>query len=144
MEDRLDPGRCWRARTSSRVVAALVWLPLAAWASVEIVLKEQAPVYEGVTVVALACLAVWAFAFRPRLCVDGTAVEIQNPLRRHRLEAPEVTDIWVAYSGIRFERSSGPPVTAWAVQEWNLSKMLHRRTRAQEVAEALRQRLIES
>jgi hypothetical protein len=53
----------------------------------------------------------------------------------------EITEVWPGYSGIELHRSGRRKVTAWAVQKMNVSWMTNRRTRSDEVAAAIEERL---
>jgi hypothetical protein len=128
----------WRTKPSSRLLATLGVMSSFGGIAVDAVfISRSEPLWSGLLFVALGLLAVWLFAFRPRLVVDGTDVVIRNPLRTHRFGLCDVVAISPAYSGVEFCRRSGRPLRAWAVQKTNLSWMLRRPTRADAVAEVL-------
>ncbi|MEV0713812.1 PH domain-containing protein [Asanoa sp. NPDC050611] len=76
-------------------------------------------------------------ALRPAVTLTETDVEVRNPLRTQRLPLADVADAKTGYGGLRIETRDGRAVTAWAVQKSNLANWTGRRTRADDVADAI-------
>ena len=95
------------------------------------------PVAGSVTLV-LAALAVWLFVFRPALTLTDKDLIVRNPWGTRRVPLTDVKGTGGAYAGLRIERRSGSPVTAWAVQKSNAAKWSGKTTRADEVAKAIK------
>jgi hypothetical protein len=60
-----------------------------------------------------------------------------------RVDVPyrDIALVGVSYAGLTIRRGSGGRlVVAWAVQKSNIARWLHRRTRADEVADVIRAR----
>jgi hypothetical protein len=76
---------------------------------------------------------------RPAVTLTETDVEVRNPLRTLRVPVAEITDAKTGYGGLRIETRDGRAVTAWAVQKSNLANWRGQHTRADDVAEAIRE-----
>lgn len=90
-----------------------------------------------VLVAPLAAMASLA-ALRPYVAVEPDGIEIQNPVRRHRILWNNVAGVTPGYSGLTFQTKEGETVTAWAVQKSNLATWRGRKTRADRVAAEIR------
>lgn len=88
----------------------------------------------GFVTLVVAALAVWLFVFRPALTLTGTDLVVRNPWGTRRVPLADITGTGGAYTGLRIERRSGTPVTAWAVQKSNAAKWSGTSTRADQVA----------
>ena len=77
-------------------------------------------------------------AFKPRISVTPTAVVIVNPLRRTRVKLDDIANVEPGWGGIAISTIDGATIMAWAVQRSNVSLWLHRKTRADAVAAAIR------
>jgi hypothetical protein len=84
-----------------------------------------------------AVLLSLLLAVRPAVTLSETDVEVRNPLRTRRVPLAEVADAKTGYGGLRIEIRDGRAVTAWAVQKSNLASWTGRRTRADDVADAI-------
>jgi hypothetical protein len=80
----------------------------------------------------------WRFGLRPRITADAEGVRVRNPGQETFLPWHDILDASAGYSGITIKTPNGE-LTAWAVQKWNLSRWLGRRTRADDVADFIRQ-----
>jgi hypothetical protein len=86
-------------------------------------------------------VGVWRWAFVPFLTLTPDAVFIQNRLTSRSVPYSEISDVRGGYYGLRLRTKSGEVVTAWAVQKSNAASRLHKRTRADEVASAIMERI---
>lgn len=86
-------------------------------------------------------LGAWRWAFVPYVAMNATGLDVQNFLGRAQISYDDIDAVGVSYAGLTIVRRSGRPVVAWAVQKSNLAIWFHRRTRADEVADAIRARI---
>ncbi|REF95809.1 PH (Pleckstrin Homology) domain-containing protein [Asanoa ferruginea] len=84
-------------------------------------------------------VAPLVLTLRPAVTLTETDVDVRNPLRTLRVPIAEITDAKTGYGGVRIETRAGRAVTAWAVQKSNLANWRGQHTRADDVAEAIRQ-----
>ena len=85
----------------------------------------------------LFALGGWRFALVPQITADESGIVVDNPFGRTVVSWDDVADVVPGYGGLAVRRRGGRAVVAWAVQKANASKWIHKRTRADEVAEAL-------
>jgi hypothetical protein len=85
-------------------------------------------------------LGGWRYGLHPRIVADDSGVLVRNAWRDCFVPWSEVCDARAGYTGITIATSTRGVVTAWAVQKSNLAGWLHRRTRADDVANFLRDR----
>lgn len=125
-------SRMWRVSALGRVgVLALIPLPMAvAW-----LLWDSVPVSLFAGLGALA--AWWRFSLYPAVILTETELIVRNPYGQRRVALPDVVDAAPGYGGLTVTTSTGEHVVAWAVQKSNLATWTGRRTRADEVAEAI-------
>ena len=125
-------SRTWRVSALGRVgVLALIPLSMAvAW-----LLWDSVPVSLLAGVGALA--AWWRFSLHPAVILTGTELIVRNPYGQRRVALTDVVDAAPGYGGLTVTTSTGEHVVAWAVQKSNLATWTARRTRADEVAEAI-------
>ena len=81
--------------------------------------------------------AGWRFCSVPKIAATESGIAVDNPFGRALVPWQDVTDIVPGPSGLVIRRRDGRSTIAWAVQKDNLSGWLHKRTPADEVAEAL-------
>lgn len=91
------------------------------------------------TVIPVALFA--GIVYRCRLRVDGRGVEIVRLISCTLIPWPDVVRAEPSYFGIRIWRLNGSSVVAPVVQKSNLAKMLSIRTRADDVADCINQRV---
>ena len=85
----------------------------------------------------LFALGGWRLALVPQIAAAESGIVVDNPFGRTIVPWDDVADVVPGYAGLIIRRRDGRAVTAWAVQKANASKWMHRRTRADEVAEGL-------
>lgn len=98
----------------------------------------------GVGLALAAVIPVVLFAgvvFRCQLRVDRRGIEIVRLISRTFIPWPDVVRAEPSYFGIRIWRLNGSSVVAPVVQKSNLAKMLSIRTRADDVADLINQRV---
>lgn len=84
-------------------------------------------------------IGAWRYGLHPRLIAEPEGVRVCNPRGTVFIPWEEIRGAEPGYAGISIEMESGEVVTAWAVQKANWSRWQSRRTRADEVAEFLRE-----
>ena len=90
---------------------------------------------------AVTAIGVWRGAFRPSITCTPTGLHIRNPGSEAFVPWADIHTVTPGYYGIAIKERTGDVVTAWAVQKPNWATWLHRRTRADDVADAIRRRL---
>ena len=104
----------------------------------DLALSEGDPVGLVVGLCALAvALSAWRFGLYPRVTATNDGLTVRNPLRTTFLPWTEVLHVSPGYSGLEIDRPNGTTVTAWAVQEANISDWLGRQTRSKAIAAEL-------
>ncbi|BBH68171.1 hypothetical protein ACTI_48560 [Actinoplanes sp. OR16] len=96
------------------------------------------PVF-GTVVLVVSALAIWLTAIRPSVTLTGDELIVRNPWGTTTVPLTDVKGFGGAYAGLSIERHSGGSVAAWAVQKSNAAKWSGKRTRADEVTDAIRQ-----
>jgi hypothetical protein len=86
---------------------------------------------------AFAVLAWVVFAWRPSITLTDTEVVVRNPFLFQRIALKDVARVGPGYGGLVITTRGGARTSAWAVQKSNLATWTGRRTRADEVAEAI-------
>lgn len=117
----------WRVSLWVRVL-----LPLLGVLLVWLGLTDPDPAF-GLALALAGPLGIWLFGFRPRVTLDSTELTVVNPLGTRRLIVHEITEAVPGYLGLE-NRSGDRVVTAWAVQQMNISTLLMADTRASRVA----------
>lgn len=79
-------------------------------------------------------LALGRGALHPRIVATDDGLTVHNPLRTVHVRWTEIVDVGPGYDGLRIVRTTGGPVSAWAVQEANIAALLRRQTRSQVIA----------
>ncbi len=129
---------CWRPSGAAR------WGTLAAFGGISVlaVFDELQNGHSGLggLQVAVALFLLWfLFAWRPSLCVRCDEVVIRNPLWTRRIPLSAVQDAAPGYLGIVIRRTDRRlPVTAWAIQQMNITATVGAETRAGRAAEQIR------
>ena len=76
-------------------------------------------------------------AFVARVILSGEELIVRNPFKTHRLPLLRVKSVEPGYSGTVFTMYGGSRVTAWAVQKSNIATWTKKRTRADEMVDAV-------
>lgn len=92
-------------------------------------------------VLGLLVIYAWRWTFVPYLGLTPEAVVVQNGVTHRSIPYSRIAEVRQGYFGLQLETKDYDIVTAWAVQKSNLSKWAQTRTRADEVAEAIRARM---
>ncbi|MCU1484012.1 MAG: hypothetical protein JWN67_758 [Actinomycetia bacterium] len=139
----------WRPTRAARIGGALFLIVFGATAAGfliaaihEVVAGEPPDLRTDLVVAALfagMAAAGWAGALRPSITLDGEEVVVRNPIRTTTVPVGDITNVEASYGGIRIGRANDTPVIAWSVQKSNLAIWFNRRTRADDVAAALRE-----
>jgi hypothetical protein len=85
----------------------------------------------------LLTVALWRIGPRNFIEARTEGLFLRNPWREWLISWSSIAGATPGYYGIRIQRCDGPPVVAWAVQKPNVAKWTGRRSRADEVAEAI-------
>ena len=96
------------------------------------------PVF-GTVALVVSAAGIWLAAFRPSLTLTAGELIVRNPWSTTTIPLADVKGFGGAYAGLSIERHSGGSVAAWAVQKSNAAKWAGKRTRADEVADAIRE-----
>jgi Bacterial PH domain len=130
------PSRALRSAGHAGAVGALVL-----GASVIAVAASEGAWLEGVGFVAAFFLAPAAvglrYARRARLELTRDGLVVVTTFSEHRIPWAEISDAKPGYAGIAILLRNGDSVLAGAVQKSNVSEWLHRRTRADELADRI-------
>jgi hypothetical protein len=132
----------WRVSPLGRIGAALAIL---FWFGLALGLTVGGEAIGPVAFVWLFLLAIavcaWSWAFVPYVDLTLTEVIVQNRIRKTSLPYTAIREIRPGYYGLRFITNDGRALTAWAVQKSNAATWMHRRTRADDLADVIRGRL---
>jgi hypothetical protein len=93
-----------------------------------------------VIAVAIAVIA-WRWSFVPYVALTQDAVIVQNMFNRVEVPYTDIESVAVSYSGVTIRRAEGRPVVPWAVQKSGRATLMHKESRADELAAAIRDRL---
>ncbi len=94
----------------------------------------------GAVCILVGAMYPWFMTARVRLAVGDNLVVVRNPFRSTVIRLEEISDVQPEYEGLKIRTADGRSVTALAVQRWNLSLFLGRRSRADQVADLIRKR----
>lgn len=133
----------WRVARGQRVgsiVLVVVWLALAVGFTL-------GGVTTGVIVmvwcvVPLLMLMAWRFSFVPHVALTPSSVVVTNRIGKTTIPYADIAAVHPGYYGTMIKRRSGGAVVAWAVQKPNWATWFKKRTRADELADAIRSRAL--
>lgn len=134
----------WRVRLAGRVsgvVVVLGWVALSALITVGSTVGFAVLLWCTVAVIALG---FWRWAFVPYVALTADGVVVQNALRRVTVAWSDISRVYPGSAGLAIYRRSGGAVIAWAVQKSNAKIWLHKRSRADFVAETIMARAASS
>lgn len=129
------PGPFERYFLTAIVLISLGWIGV-----YEVSLGDLGDVIGGICFIAVALWIVWMVSARIVLAIGRDRVLIRNPLRTHVVELSAIADVKPQYEGLRIDTVDGRSIIAVAVQHWNISLFLKRRTRADRITELIQQR----
>ncbi|WP_149825830.1 hypothetical protein [Streptomyces tailanensis] len=134
-----DSERTWRVSPLGRVFSVVVGFGVLAAIAADLdTMLRNGGVFVPVVLSAVAG-AFFATSFWTSLTLTDHEVIIRNLGWTRTAPLATVTRAQAGYSGIEIETSESRHMTAMAVQKANLSVWLGRRTRADEVAEAIQE-----
>jgi hypothetical protein len=134
-----NPGRTWRISLLGRVFFVVVGIGVLASIAADLdTMLRNSGVFVPVVLSAVAS-AFFATSFWTSLTLTDHEVIIRNLGWTRTVPLATVTRAQAGYGGIEIETSEGRHMTAMAVQKANLSMWLGRRTRADDVAEAIQE-----
>jgi hypothetical protein len=128
----------WRVRPAGRgaaVCVVILWLGLDVGVTVGLGLGAGAVMIWAALV--LVAVLAWRLAFVPYISVSSSCIVVQNPFRRVTVRYAEIGQVQGGYYGLVLRLKNGGAITAWAVQKSNAARWLRKRTRADEIAEAI-------
>jgi hypothetical protein len=132
----------WLVPSGSRTASAIVtvgWCVLAAGVTLSGGAVGDDLLLWAIAVV-IAVIA-WRWSCVPYVALTADAVVVQNMFSRTEVPYGDIEAISVSYSGVTIQRASGRPVVPWAVQKSGRATLMHRESRADELADAIRARL---
>jgi hypothetical protein len=80
-------------------------------------------------------------AFRPHITVTSTGLVVQSPIQRANMKFADILWVRPGYYGLLIRTRDGRVVSAWAVQKSNAARWAKKRTRADDVADAIISRM---
>jgi hypothetical protein len=89
----------------------------------------------------LIAVVAWRWSFVPYVALTEDAVVVQNMFTRTEVHYADIEAVMVSYSGVTIRRAGGRPVVPWAVQKSGRATLMHKESRADELAAAIRERL---
>jgi len=94
-------------------------------------------------VVPVLMLMAWRFSFVPYVAMTPSAVVVRNRVGKTSIPYADIAVVRPGYYGTLIKRRSGGAVVAWAVQKPNWATRTKKRTRADDLADAIRRRMAE-
>jgi hypothetical protein len=88
--------------------------------------------------------AVWRWAFVPYVTLTGDAVVVANALMTHRVPLEKIKTVEPGYHGLIIRERDGDAQVAWAVQKANWMRWTPQRTRSDDVADAIMDRVVQA
>ena len=143
MTEMADAPDVWRVRLAARVGAVVLVVALLAVAVGVSVAGEAASVQLVLwAAFVVMCVGVWRWSFAPYIALTSTEVVVQNPLVRRAVGYADVDEVRTGIGGLEVKRRAGKPIAVWAVQKSTWARPSRRSARIDEVADAIRERLI--
>jgi hypothetical protein len=133
----------WRMARVTRgggAFAVITWCALAIGVTIGGGVATAAVAFLWVMLVVVTTL-VWRGVFAPYISLRRSGIIVQNPFSRVTAPYSDIERVGVGYYGLLLHLKSGKIVNAWAVQKSNLSRILRRRTRLDELADVVNSRL---
>ena len=91
----------------------------------------------GVLFLLLTAVIVWLLTFRIVVLVGRDDMVIRNPLRTWVVALDDIVSLTPEYEGLVVRTRNGKKITAIAIQRWNLTLFLRRRSRAEDAVDAI-------
>ncbi|MEU0265847.1 hypothetical protein [Nocardioides sp. NPDC006303] len=89
--------------------------------------------------IAVGASASWLFILRPWVGIDGDDLIVVNPLGGWRVSLTDVAWVEPASTGLEIVRRDASSVTAWAIQQGNLTTAFGRPSRSKEIASEIQE-----
>ena len=136
-------ARIWRTAVSVRIGSVVVLL---GWLALSLGITFGAGVADGVLVLIWVLgpvygFGAWRYAFVPFVALRTSDVLVRNRWGQQVIPYGDIASVHPGYYGTTFRLKTGSSVTAWAVQKPNWASWLHRRTRADDLSDAITERL---
>ena len=128
----------WRIGVWDRLIFAVYFVFVFVWLGLYQIFADA--VYEGLAILLTGCLMGGLLVLRPVVAVDEEVVLVRNPFRVYIIPLSGVVEMRPEWEGLRIETSDGKSVAALALQRWNLTLFLKRRSRAEVAIEHIRRR----
>lgn len=90
--------------------------------------------------IAVGVSGSWLFILRPWVGIDGDDLIVVNPIGGWRVSLTEVAWTEPGPTGLGIVRSDASSVTAWAIQQGNLTTVLGRPSRSKEIASEIQEK----
>ncbi|MBO9521829.1 MAG: PH domain-containing protein [Nocardioidaceae bacterium] len=129
------PGKFLRYVIVGFFVVSFMWI-----GAYELTLGDAGEAIVGLVSIAVAVAGFWIAWFRLRLAVGHDALVVRNPFLTHVVPLSDVASVEARYEGLRIARTRGRDVIALAVERHNISLMLGRRSKADDVADLIERR----
>ena len=94
--------------------------------------------------VAVGGAGSWVFILRPWVGIDGDDLVVINPLGGRRISLTDVAWVEPGSTGLEIVMIDATSVTAWAIQQGNLTTALGRPSRSKEIASEIQQKVTEA
>lgn len=91
----------------------------------------------GAVFLGIAGVTVWLATFRIMVAVGHDSMVIRNPLRTYVLKLDDIVSLTPEYEGLAVRTRQGSELTAVAIQRWNLTLFLRRRSRADDAVDLI-------
>lgn len=95
----------------------------------------------GTALILIGVVGCWMGVVRVRVELGSEGLVVHNPVRTRRLRLVDIDAVDPAYEGLKLHLKNGQVVTVVAVQRWNVSLWLDRRTRSDRIADEIRSRM---
>jgi hypothetical protein len=134
-------NQVWRVRLAGRIAGVCL---VACWVALTVLVSVGGDVaLTAILSTTALCLAlgVWRWVFVPSVTLGASTLIIINRVSGQTVPYSQIAHVSSGYHGIIVCKRDGSSVRAWAVQQGNLKRWLGRRTRSDDVVDAITLRL---
>ena len=127
--------KVWRVDAPVRrlaVLVALFFLLVAAFLTAIGVVFPGAALLWVLAIGGMLCM--WRFCLVPYVALASDHLEVQGVFAQHSVGYESIRAVKPGSMGLQVETADGGPVLIWAIQKSSVSKWLHQKTRADQVA----------
>jgi hypothetical protein len=132
----------WRVEEPVRRLAVFVGL---FFLFVAAFLTAAGVVFPGVAVLWIlaigAMLCMWRWCLVPYVALTSDHLEVQGVVSRHCVGYDSIRAVTPGSMGLQVETADGGHILIWAIQKSKVSDWLHQRTRADEIAAEIMERV---